>query len=70
MGQQFRILDYKNGRIVSGLKSTQEVCAALKAVFVFSDSFAVITTSDQFVTQDFVQNQYGDWAYMPAPKEA
>jgi hypothetical protein len=67
MGMLYRILDYQNKKITSHL-SAGEVCITLNFLFpAYSQSFAVVTHNDDFVTQDFVQKD-GQWVHERQPR--
>ena len=49
----YRILDYKNGKIISGLFGSANVCVSLAIVEQYSDSFDVMDGSGKLVTSEF-----------------
>ena len=70
MGMKYRILDYANGKILNNL-SLQEVCITLRSLFpAYTQSFAIVSLNDEFVTGDFKQNDFGDWIHSPVPRRA
>lgn len=69
MGMNYRILDYQNGRIMSNISSVGEVCILLKLLSTYSNSWAVTTHNDKFITSSFIQKD-NEWKYEPPPMQA
>lgn len=68
MGMRYRILDYQNGKIISDIQSTQDVCTLLKMMSKYSTSWAVVSHNDDFLTSCFVEKN-GQWFYITSVKE-